>query len=123
MARPKKEIDEQQMGVLCRLIASAQDCADYFGVSVDTIDRRVKEWGYSGFAEFKQQNMVHTRFQLKRDALERAKTSDTMLIFCLKNLCGWKDKVDHSSEDGTMTPKGFGDFYADIEAANSKSES
>lgn len=98
MSRPRKEITEEQLGALCRLVASLQDCADFFGCSHDTIQRRIKEWGYESFASFKQQNMVHTRFQLKRDALERAKHSDTMLIFCLKNLCGWSDKKEHTVE-------------------------
>ena len=44
--------------------------------------------------------------------------SDTALIFFLKNRNPerWRDKqeVDHQSSDGSMSPKGLGDFYAEI---------
>ena len=44
--------------------------------------------------------------------------SDTALIFWLKNRdpSRWRDKqeVDHQSSDGSMSPKGLGDFYAEI---------
>ena len=98
MARPKKEINENELGVICRLYASLKDCADYFNCSPDTIDRRVKEWGYEGFADFRDQNMVQTRLQLKRDLLERSKKSDVALIFALKNFCGFVDKVEQKTE-------------------------
>jgi hypothetical protein len=93
----KKEVRENELAALCRLVASLKDCADFFGVSHDTIERRVKEWGYASFASFREQNMVQTRFQLKRDLLERAKKSDVALIFALKNICGWADRVENTN--------------------------
>ena len=93
--RPRKEVDERQLAVLCRLKPTQKDCAAYFGVSPDVIERRVKEWGYEGFADFREQNMSYTRFALVQKAIDKATKGDnTMLIFCLKNLCGWADKHD-----------------------------
>jgi hypothetical protein len=41
-------------------------------------------------------------------------------IFNLKNNFGWRDKqeLDHTSSDGSMTPKGksLDDFYTDVSA-------
>jgi hypothetical protein len=93
---PKKiEIDETQLKGLCRLKPRIQDVAAFFGCSHDTIERRVKELGAESFASFRDQNMVHTRFDLIRKAISKAMSGDnTMLIFCLKNLCGWADKVE-----------------------------
>jgi len=102
--RPPKEIDMNELATLMRFKPTMADCAAFFKVSIDTIERRIrKETGLS-YAEFRDQNMVHTRFTLIQRAIEKSKTSDTMLIFCLKNLCGWKDKFE---TDISLIPKPF----------------
>jgi hypothetical protein len=93
--KPRKEIKLDQLEALMRLKPTQADTAAFFGVSEDTIDRIIKKNWKITFAEFRDQRMVHTRFNLIRRALHRAENgSDVMLIFCLKNLCGWKDKED-----------------------------
>lgn len=41
-------------------------------------------------------------------------------IFWLKARAGWREKlaIDLSSDDGSMTPRGLGDFYASIAPAS-----
>jgi hypothetical protein len=71
------------------------DVAAFFDCSEDTIERHIKKTYRKSFAAFRGENMVHTRFSLIRTALAKAENGDnTMLIFCLKNLCGWKDKPE-----------------------------
>lgn len=95
MGFERKEIDINQMKGLCRLKPRIEDIAAFFGCSHDTIERRVREWGYDTFASFREENMVHTRFSIIRKAIEKAEKGDnTMLIFTLKNLCGWADKIE-----------------------------
>ena len=91
--RPKKEMDQKQFEALLRLNPTLKDTAAFFKVSEDTIYRRAQEWGYESFADAKHKNMVHTRLDLVREAVKQAtkKGNNTMLIFCLKNLCGWSD--------------------------------
>ena len=100
MARPQIEIDQIKLEALMRFKPTLEDCAAFFRCSPDTIERRIKDYTMTdekpdglSFAEFRDQNMVHTRFNLVRKALSKADAGDNvMLIFCLKNLCGWKDK-------------------------------
>jgi hypothetical protein len=102
MARPRIEIDENQLKGLCRLKPTKSDVAAFFGCSEDTIENRVKELGYASFSVFRDQNMVHTRFSIIRKAIQKAEGGDnTMLIFCLKNLCGWADKIEQQVADLT----------------------
>lgn len=98
MARPRIEIDQDQLEALCRMNPTLKDASAFFKVSEDTIERRCKEFGYADFADCRQQNMVHTRLKLIRKALEMAevKGNTAMMIFCLKNLCGWVDKVENT---------------------------
>lgn len=87
------EIDMEELSALCRLKPTLKDCAAFFKCSEDTIERRIKEATGKTFAEFREQNMVFTRYDLVRRAIQKASSGDnTMLIFCLKNLCGWADK-------------------------------
>ena len=86
-------IDIEELSALCRLKPTLKDCAAFFKCSEDTIERRIKEATGQTFAEFREQNMVFTRYDLVRRAIQKASSGDnTMLIFCLKNLCGWADK-------------------------------
>lgn len=104
MGRPKKFTDEKdrQLKAILRLKPTLKDCAAFLEVSEDTIERHIKKHYKCTYAEFRTQNMVHTRFSLIRTALKQAESGNTaMLIFCLKNLCGWSDK-----QETTLTSDG-----------------
>jgi hypothetical protein len=96
MARPRKEINIEQLKALMRLNPTLKDTAAFFECSEDTIERLIKsEFDGISYAAFREQNMVHTRMTLIRNALKMAeKGNPTMMIFCLKNLCGWKDRFE-----------------------------
>lgn len=76
-----------------RLKPTLADTAAFFECSERTIERLIKKEFKLSFVEFRDQNMVHTRLNIVRKAINKAESGDNvMLIFCLKNLCGWKDK-------------------------------
>jgi len=103
MARPRKEIKEEQLRALLRMNPTLKDTAAFFECSEDTIEDRCKEFGDCSFPEFREQNMVHTRLSLIRNALKMAeKGNPALMIFCLKNLCQWKDKYEHDLGDKTQ---------------------
>lgn len=109
MGRPKKEINLEQLKALMRLKPTQKDTAAFFECCEDTIDNVIKKHFKCTFSEFRDQNMVHTRFSLIRKAIQKAEGGDNcMLIFCLKNLCGWVDKFETKQEsDVTMSMEGF----------------
>ena len=77
-----------------------KDAAAFFNCSEDTIERACKKLGASSFADFRNKNMVHTRHDLVRAAMRQALNGNTpMLIFCLKNMCGWADKVENTNTE------------------------
>lgn len=105
--RPRAVIDEKQLKALMRLKPSLQDAAAFFEVSDKTIETYVKERFGESFFDFREKNMVHTRLALVRNAIQQAQSGNTaMLIFCLKNLCGWKDRFDVvAAEERNVTIK------------------
>ena len=97
--RKQDTIEPEKLRALMRMKPSLKDTAAYFDCSEDVIERYIKaNWGLR-FAEFREQNMVFTRFNLIRTAIQKAEKGDNvMLIFCLKNLCGWRDKLPDEVE-------------------------
>jgi hypothetical protein len=98
-----KDDDLNRLKALMRLSPTLKDTANFFEVSEDTVERTIKKhWGLE-FAEFRDQNAVATRLNLRRTAIRKAEQGDnTMIIWCMKNLCGWKDRQDVTSNDKTI---------------------
>lgn len=94
-----KLIEENKIKALMRLKPTLEDTAAFFECHPRTIERYIRDTFDLTFAEFRDQNMVHTRFGLVRKAISKAESGDNvMLIFCLKNLCGWRDKQPDETE-------------------------
>lgn len=86
---PAKVFDEKQLKALMRMKPRSEDAAAFFNCSRKTLERFITDTYGVTFDEFREQNLVHTRYSLVQTALLRAEHSDTMLKFCLENLCGW----------------------------------
>lgn len=99
MSKHLTEITHDKLKAFCRLTPTLEDCAAFFGCSTNTIERRVREYEDLTFGEFRNKYMVHTRYDLIRKALKQAEKSPAIMIFCLKNLCKWKDKIEHSTDN------------------------
>lgn len=122
LGRPIVEIDMKQLAALMRFKPRLEDAAAFFRCSPDTIERRIKEETDLTFAEFREQNMVHTRFALVQKALKKAESGDNvMLIFALKNLCGWSDKQEVKT-DITATVEHSGSIELSQRIAQLKEE-
>ncbi|QHQ35438.1 hypothetical protein [Algicella marina] len=92
MARPRKEIDFDQLVNLARIHCTAEECAAFFGVSSDTIDRRLKEAGEGGCAEFYKKHSAEGKASLRRAQWVTAQGGNpTMLIWLGKQWLGQKD--------------------------------
>lgn len=151
MARPtayKKEYAEQARK-LCLLGATDVDLAEFFDVAKSTINLWKKK--HPEFSDsIKKGKMIadaevaeslfkraigieYTEKKVRTDGKKEIKEvtkklippDPTAAIFWLKNRQKehWRDKqeIDHKSSDGSMTPRGLNDFYANI--GKTKSES
>ena len=99
MGRPVIEFDWHTLDKFLAYRASLADCAELMNCSEDTITRRIKEEHGVTFAVYRDKKMAKTRVKLVETALHLAtKGNVTMLIFSLKNLCGWTDRYEDVSE-------------------------
>jgi hypothetical protein len=93
---PEIVIDMAALQSLVEIQCTAEECASVMGISVDTIDRRLKEAGYAGFADFYKKHMDSGKTSLRR-AQWKAATIDhnpTMLVWLGKQVLGQKDRQE-----------------------------
>lgn len=102
MSRPETELDYKIV-----------DTALFYGATLEQVQFLLRQKGQSittktiqrcierdkgvGFKEYREQQFIGCKYSLKQKAIKKAMNGDnTMLIFCLKNLLGWADKVDQN---------------------------
>ena len=72
-----------------------KETARWFSTSQDTVERRIKKWTRLTFTEFKEKHSMNIKYKLIDRAIDMAMSGNaTMMIFCLKNYCGWSDKSE-----------------------------
>ena len=93
----KVEIDWKVLDALLQFKVTCKFCAEYMDVSKDAIERRIKEKHNLTFKQYHMKKMARTAVKLQQKAIETALTGNTtMMIFALKNIAGWADKIDES---------------------------
>ena len=89
------EIDIEKLRNMARIQCTAEECASVFECSADTIDRRLKEEGYDGFADFYKRYSGEGKTSLRRAQWKAAQDGNpTMLIWLGKQMLGQRDKQE-----------------------------
>ena len=101
------KIKKQQFEKLCRMHCTQEEIAQFFEVSVDTIERWIKEKYNAKFAEVFDRFRGAGKVSLRRKQWQVAMRGNVkMLMFLGKNCLEQKDKVDHALggyNGGTIT--------------------
>jgi len=98
--RPKKPVPMDTVDAACQLNATANQvrqilASQGFIISHDTLVREIERIHKMSFAEYRDQKVDLTRLKLVQKAVKMALDGNVvMLIFCLKNMCNWRDKVE-----------------------------
>jgi hypothetical protein len=105
--RPRVEIDIDQLRSMVRIQCTAEECASVFDCSADTLDRRLKEAGFDGFADFYKRHSGEGKASLRRAQWKAAQDGNpTMLIWLGKQMLGQRDKhdLDHTTNGKDIMP-------------------
>lgn len=93
--RPRLEMSEEDFKKLismARIHCTAEECAAVLGVSPDTVDRRLKERGFAGFADFYSRYTAEGRASIRRMQWKAAEAGNvSALIWLGKQLLGQRD--------------------------------
>jgi AraC-like DNA-binding protein len=99
MGRPKKEIDFEALEKLCMIQCTEEEIAAYFGISIDTLERRINEQYNQTFAEYFAQNRGKGKMSLRRAQYTAAMAGNTtMLVWLGKNWLSQTDKQEISHQ-------------------------
>ena len=100
MGRPPiifSDADWQNIEKLCSLMCTADEIAQFMGVSVDTLSRRIFEQFGCTFAEYHKRNSVEAIISLRRIQWKSALNGNaTMQIWLGKQYLGQKNNFDVS---------------------------
>lgn len=107
MARPRKEFNWDEFDKLCGIHATQREVADWFEMSEDTVERRIREQFDLSFAEYVKQRQAPGKISLRRKQYEMAMNGNiTMLIWLGKQYLGQADKQEHGvSEEAKQALK------------------
>ena len=110
MARPRKNLEEKQYDELKKLVSlhcTGEECAAFFDMDYDTLNRILKDDGHGGFSDYYKKNSSFGKMSLRRSQWKAAESGNvSMLIWLGKQMLGQRDKteVDNLSSDGSMSP-------------------
>lgn len=82
--------------------SSLNVCASILEVHDNTIKNHIKDRYGKTFTQYADMRLSPTKVRLVQKAIKMAEAGDrTMLIFCLKNINGWQDKLEQSVNQTT----------------------
>jgi len=115
-ARVLTEEEMIQVEALAAVLTTEQ-LADYLGIARRTF-YDILERQPDVSAHYKR-GKAKAVGNIAKNLVQKAQNGDTAsMIFYLKTQAGWREtvQVDNTSSDGSMSPKGLSDFYADVSA-------
>lgn len=89
------ELNWTELNAILQFNVSCVQASQLLGVSADFIEKKIRAEHDMTFTEYRAEKQGKIRVLLQQKAIQMGLAGNaTMLIFSLKNLCGWSDKVD-----------------------------
>lgn len=106
VGRPKWELSDAdfvKMTEMAKICCTQDEICGIYGISEDTLDRRLKERGFDNFADFYKKHAGQGKTSLRRLQWNAAKDGSVpMMIWLGKNWLGQTDKQE--SEERELPP-------------------
>lgn len=93
----EREFDWTKFNAYLELGATKKLCSHLMHVSEDTIERRVRSEYDLTFTEYRNEKMAITGLKLQQKCIMMGLEGKVIpLLFALKNISGWADKIDNT---------------------------
>ncbi len=109
--RPRKELsddDFEKLVAMIRIQCTQDEICGIMGMTSETLNTRLQERGEGSFSTLYKKHGDEGKASLRRAQWKAAQDGNpTMLVWLGKQMLGQRDKkdLDHTSSDGSMTPK------------------
>lgn len=101
MGRPRIQIDDKKFRELLQLRPKLEWIAAYYECNPDTIRLYCTQKHGLTFSQLRDKMSFGVRMSLLQKAISEAhRGNSALLIFSLKNMCGWSDEPSNFDEDG-----------------------
>jgi hypothetical protein len=94
MARPRKDIDWNEVKKLAELFITQEEIASFCDVCLDTLQTACKRDHGVSFSEFYHKYQANGKISAKRRAFAMVGKNPAVTIFWLKNHCGMRDSTE-----------------------------
>ena len=101
--RPRKEINYDELKKLCGILCTEQEIADWFEVSIDTLNTRIKEQYHITFSEYYKKNSAYGKISLRRNQFKLSEKSAGMAIWLGKQYLGQRDIKNENDDTPNWT--------------------
>jgi len=92
--RPKIALDWDQFDKLCFLQCTQLEIASFFNCTIDTLENRCKAEKGMIYSDYYKTKAVKGKISVRRKAFQLIeKGNPAVIIFALKNLIGWTDRM------------------------------
>lgn len=96
MARPRKNIDQQQFENLCALQCTEEEICGWFDICEDTLNSWCKRTYKLCFSDVFKQKRGKGKISLRRHQFRLAESNATMAIWLGKQYLNQRDQIDAS---------------------------
>jgi len=97
-------VDWSKIDTAFSLGATTEMVANFIDVSNSYLEQLIRKKTGLSIGEYRERKLATTQIKLIQKALAMAWSGDrTMMIFSLKNLAGWTDRVEHGFDKDKKT--------------------
>lgn len=107
----KSRIDKEEFEQMCLEQLSEKEIADYYGLDRRTVNHFCKQNYGMTFTTFWNLKRTKSKAIIINEAFKLAKKNGAVMIFCLKNLCGWKDNPDEQTASNAEIMAQFAQWF------------